>query len=182
MAAHDHVADAQLIDITWQWERRDPNGAPVDPITVPNPEAYTLLFSADGAFNAQVDCNSAAGQYATASPDAIYMELGPMTMAACPPESLSDAMMLMFGVPQTYRLEENGSVLVLAGADGGPLDYFRNAAVPAAGEAEIEAIPAETIQMNLQGLANSLAGWSSPAARWSKAPVPGHAAAHRVNV
>ena len=155
LAAMSHVADAQLIDITWQWERRDPNGAPVDPITVPNPEAYTLLFSADGAFSAQVDCNSAAGQYATASPDAIYMELGPMTMAACPPESLSDAMMLMFGVPQTYRLEENGSVLVLAGVDGGPLDYFRNAAVPAAGEAEIEAIPAETIQMNLQGLANS---------------------------
>jgi len=155
LAAMEHTADPQLIDITWEWERRDPNGGQTEAIVVPNPENYTLLFNADGTFSAQVDCNSAAGQYATSAPGMIYLELGPMTLAACPPDSLADQMMLLFGPAQSYQFEEDGNVLALSWVDGGPVDYFRNAAVPAPGEAEIKAIPADAIQLNLQGLADS---------------------------
>ncbi len=60
-----HVPDPLLIDKLWQWERRDPNGNQIDEIVVANPENYTLYFNEDGTFSAQVDCNSAAGAYAT---------------------------------------------------------------------------------------------------------------------
>lgn len=120
-----HTADPLLIDKLWQWERRDPNGNAVDEIVVPNPENYTLFFNADGTFNAQLDCNTASGRYATSTTGGIYMELGPMTRMACPPESLSDAMMQTFGPAQSYRFEEDGAVLVLSWAAGGPVDYYR---------------------------------------------------------
>ncbi|MCA9875971.1 MAG: META domain-containing protein, partial [Anaerolineales bacterium] len=170
LASREHTPDPQLIDITWEWERRDPNGNQMDAIVVPNPENYTLLFNADGTFNAQVDCNSAAGQYATTPPNTIYMELGPMTLAACPPDSLADQMMMMFGPAQSYRFEEDGNVLVLSWVAGGPVDYFRNAAVSAPGEAEIEAIPPDTIELNLQGLADSFSWVVQPGTPVTEGP------------
>lgn len=117
--------DPALIDKTWAWEVRDPNGNEIDAHSVPNPEHYTLTFHEDGTFTARLDCNSANGSYVTSPPDSIRMEAGPMTMAACPPGSLADQMAETFAQAQNYRLEENGSVLVLAWANGGPLDSYR---------------------------------------------------------
>ncbi len=162
VASREHTADPLLVDITWQWIQRDPNGNEIEAIAVPNPENYTLLFNADGTFNAQMDCNSAAGQYATTPPSSIFMELGPSTMAACEPDSLADDMALMFGPAQSYRFEEEGAVLVLSWAAGGPVDYYRDASIEAPGAAEIEAIPEDAIQMDLQGLATSYAWTVQP--------------------
>ena len=40
----EHTPDPMLVNITWEWMQRDPNGNQIDEITVPNPENYTLLF------------------------------------------------------------------------------------------------------------------------------------------
>ncbi|MFO7679362.1 MAG: META domain-containing protein [Chloroflexota bacterium] len=120
-----HTPDPDLVNKTWAWETRDPNGNSIDPITVINPENYTLVFNEDGTFNAKVDCNRANGRYATDQPGSIFMELGMMTMAACPEGSLADSMMQMFGPAQDYTFEEDGTVLVFSWAAGGPVDTYR---------------------------------------------------------
>lgn len=126
--SREHVPDPELIDVTWEWTRRDPNGNQIDEIVVPNPEKYTLYFNEDGLFNATIDCNSGAGLYATSGTGGIFMELGPVTRVACPPESLSESMIQMFGPAQSYRFEDEGQTLVMSWAAGGPVDYFRRAA------------------------------------------------------
>ena len=156
LASMVHEADPDLVDITWEWVRRDPNGSAGSEITIDNPENYTLLFNADGTLNATLDCNTGSGMYATQAPDSIFMELGPTTLAACAPESHADAMTSMFGgAVQNYRFEDGDQTLVLVWAAGGPLDYYRNADAPQPGEAEVEAIPEDAIQLNLNGLASS---------------------------
>lgn len=127
VASLPHTADPALIDTVWLWERRDPNGNQIDEIIVPNPENYSLVFAADGAFFVGLDCNRGSGQYATSETGSIFMELGPTTRAMCPAGSLEEAMKQMFGPAQSYRIEEDGQVLVLSWAAGGPVDYFRSA-------------------------------------------------------
>ncbi|MGB3716673.1 MAG: META domain-containing protein [Candidatus Promineifilaceae bacterium] len=155
------VADPALIDITWEWVQRTSNSGQELLITVPNLENYTLLFDAEGAFTTQLDCNNAAGSYTSSNPGSIFMELGPMTQAACSPDSLAGEMVNMFGPVQNYVFEENGQVLIFKWVAGGPWDFFRKAGSapvePDAGESESEIDdlePAE-ITLDLQGLAQS---------------------------
>jgi heat shock protein HslJ len=156
VATMDHEVDPRLVNINWEWVRRDPNGNSSPEIVIENPQNYTLFFNEDGTFNATLDCNTGAGVYATTPPDNIFMELGPTTLAACPPESQADEMVNIFsGAVQNYRLEDSDQTLVLVWAAGGPLDYYRNAEAPVPGEAEVEAIPEDAIQLDLNGLATS---------------------------
>ncbi|NJN54121.1 MAG: hypothetical protein HC804_04810 [Anaerolineae bacterium] len=53
----EHTPDPALIDKTWAWERRDPNGNDIPAITISNPENHTLFFNEDGTFNVKADCN-----------------------------------------------------------------------------------------------------------------------------
>jgi heat shock protein HslJ len=163
----DHVPDPNLVNVTWEWERRDPNGNSSPEIIIPNPEAYTLFFNEDGTFNATLDCNRGSGLYKTSTSGSIFMELGPMTMAACESASFSNDMVNMFGPAQSYRVEEDGDVLVMVWVAGGPLDYFRNADAIIEGEEEIKGIPADAIQLDLQGLADSYSWEVFPAS-----PIP----------
>lgn len=123
----EHIVDPNLVNKTWAWEKRDPNRNQVPEIVVSAPENYTLFFNEDGTFSAQMDCNTAGGRYATSSPGSIFMELGASTMAECGSGSLAGDMANMFGPAQSYRYEEDASVLVFAWAAGGPLDTFRDA-------------------------------------------------------
>jgi len=120
------VVDPELVGKTWAWERRDPNGNASDPISVSNPENYTLVFSEDGTFAAKMDCNNANGEYTSRGVGSIMMTLGPSTMASCGEESLDTMMSQMFGPAQSYTIEGNGTVLKFAWAAGGPIDYYRN--------------------------------------------------------
>jgi heat shock protein HslJ len=154
----EHTPDPALIDITWQWVRRDDSSGNTT-LTVPDPQNYTVLFNADGTFNAQLDCNNGNGRYATPSAGAIFMELGAMTMAACREDSLAVAMANMFGPAQSYRFEDDGQTLVFSWAAAGGADYYRNAAAGAdsADEAALKAIPADAIILDTTGLAESFA-------------------------
>lgn len=158
----EHVPDPNLIDITWQWEKRDnPDGSNL--ITVPNPENYTLFFNADGTFTAMLDCNSGSGRYATTGTGSIFMELGPMTLVACGPESLDGGMANMFGPAQSYQISADGNVLTFSWAAGGPVDTYRNAAAGEEAESAVQAIPPDAIQINLNGLAETFSWQIMPA-------------------
>ena len=131
----EHTPDPMLVDITWEWVKRDPNGNQIDEITVANPENYTLLFNEDGTFAARLDCNNAAGQYATTNVEndqrSIFMALGPMQMAFCGEDSLDQQMGQIFGPAQDYGFEDDGNTLVFAWVAAGPIDTYRKAAATA---------------------------------------------------
>ena len=78
--------DHPLPGITWMWTGFTD---PVQQFNVENPENYTLTFQGDGTVAIKADCNDAMGSY-TLDGSSIKIEVGPMTMAACPPGSLSD--------------------------------------------------------------------------------------------
>lgn len=137
--AMDHVPDPELINKAWVWERRDPNGNPIDEIVVPNPADYALFFNETGEFFAKLDCNNMQGRYATARPEDIFMEGGVTTMVFCGEDSLDTEMSKMFGPAQAYRFEEDGQVLVFGWVAGGPIDYFRQVAFVELSEPAAEA-------------------------------------------
>ncbi|MBE2223206.1 MAG: META domain-containing protein [Anaerolineae bacterium] len=123
----NHMPDPSLTNKTWEWFRRDPNGNPIAEIVVPNPENYTLVFNDDGSLQAQLDCNTGNGRYATENNSRIFMELGASTLSFCNENSLDAQMTMMFGSVQTYHIEIINDELALAWTEGGPIDYFRNA-------------------------------------------------------
>ncbi len=125
-----HSVDPNLVNKTWVWESRDPNGSSSEAIEIPYPQDYTLFFNEDGTFAAKMDCNTGLGEYATAGLEfdqhSIFMQLGPMTMVACEESSFAPQMGQMFGPAQSYEYEEDGKVVKFIWAAGGPTDYYRS--------------------------------------------------------
>ena len=117
--------DPNLIDVTWEWFQRTTTEATEVLFEVPSPENYTLFFNADQTFSAQLDCYSGSGAYVTDGVGNIFMQLGPMTAAACEPASLAPEMGQMFGPAQSYVYEDDGDTVVFKFAAGGPWDYYR---------------------------------------------------------
>lgn len=78
---------SDLVGYVWMWMEFLENN---DTLTQPDiPGNYTLEFLPDGGLNVQADCNNATGTY-TVSGNQLDMEILATTLAACPPESLSD--------------------------------------------------------------------------------------------
>ena len=82
---------------------------------VPNPENYTIRFSADGNAHAQVDCNVCNGSYQTEG-NSINFGLMACTLAACPPGSLDSQYQAALGSTSTFV--RSGSELSLGYAGG----------------------------------------------------------------
>jgi hypothetical protein len=75
-----------LTQNVWQWQATrmndDTSRAPADPA------AYTVRFGANGTISVKADCNAALGTYRVDG-NGIEIVVGPMTLAECPPGSLS---------------------------------------------------------------------------------------------
>jgi heat shock protein HslJ len=69
-----------------------------------DPAQYTVEFLADGTLSIKADCNNASGTY-TSEGSSLSIVLGPMTLAACPPESLSDEFLQNLGIAASYLFE-----------------------------------------------------------------------------
>jgi len=105
-AASDGSASAQpeLLNTVWQWQEYQ-DQADVNNITVGEPEKYTLQLLADGTYQLQADCNKGQGSY-TLEGSSLTLQPGPMTMAACGPESQdADFLTKLFDVV-TYVIED----------------------------------------------------------------------------
>jgi len=74
-----------ITDIVWQWisVTNRPTG---ETTTVPNPQAYTIIFRADGTVSGQADCNTFTGTYSTDG--GFFIASTPDVMAACGGDSL----------------------------------------------------------------------------------------------
>jgi D-alanyl-D-alanine carboxypeptidase len=102
----------------WQWVSFT---SPMEQYTVENPQSYLLTFNADGTVNIVADCNNAIGSYTTDG-SSISIEMGPMTKAACPPESRSDDFVKYLGSAAIYFFQD-GHLFIDLIADSGTTEF-----------------------------------------------------------
>ena len=76
----------ELIGPLWQWDQWVET-KPASLSVVPDPEKYTLSFSANNSVSIQADCNQVCGTYILRN-GKLQIELGPSTMAYCGDQSL----------------------------------------------------------------------------------------------
>ena len=104
--------------ITWHWVSFT---SPVEQYEIENPESYTMTFNEDGTLNIVADCNNAIGSY-TDEDGALSIEIGPMTLAACPEGSRSDQFIQYLGYAAIYFFQD-GHLFIDMFADGGTLEF-----------------------------------------------------------
>jgi heat shock protein HslJ len=103
---------------TWQWASFT---SPVEQMTVDDPTRYTVSFMEDGTVAVKADCNQVSGAYA-ADGSRIAIELGPMTMAACPPDSLGDEFLKYLAVAAIYFFQDDSLYMDLR-MDSGTMQF-----------------------------------------------------------
>jgi heat shock protein HslJ len=110
----------KLVNAPWQWVKSTDNSG--KETKVDQPDKYTLqFFLADGKVAVKADCNNAAGSF-MADGHNLSINLGPMTLAACPPGSLSDQFIKELGEVQTY-LFDGGNLIVGWKMDSGSMRF-----------------------------------------------------------
>ena len=86
---------------TWQWSSWT-TLTPQTQADVPDPSSYTIEFKSDRTFQAKADCNTISGTYITSASQALKITLGPSTLVACGPDSLSDVFVEKLGLATAY--------------------------------------------------------------------------------
>jgi heat shock protein HslJ len=108
---------------TWQWQAtQQANGTST---VVADPTRYTINFQADGSLQIRADCNQVGGSY-TVSGSNLTLQLGPSTLAACPPDSQVDQFLAGLGQVTNYNVIGNNLELGLQG--GARMQYNAMAA------------------------------------------------------
>ncbi len=111
---------SDLVGYVWAWVEFLENN---DTVTHPNmPANYTLEFMPDGQVAVQADCNRANGTY-TVRASQIDIELGAMTLAACPEDSLSDEYLRLLSDAVIYFREGDFLFLDIM-MDAGTMKFF----------------------------------------------------------
>ncbi len=103
----------------WQWTAMTEK-VPASQSVVPDPQNYTVEFKGDGTYALKADCNQGSGAYTT-SGNALTLEQGPMTLAACPPESQDAIYLQRIFLTDSYSIA-NGE-LTLNQSDGGTMTF-----------------------------------------------------------
>jgi len=107
-----------LLTNSWQWTSFT---NPAEQFDIDTPQNYVLTFYEDGTVTIVADCNTVLGTYGTDA-GAMTIELGPATLAACPPESRSDQFTQYLSSAARYFLED-GNLYIDLMADGGTMTF-----------------------------------------------------------
>lgn len=162
---------AGLQNQEWLWLEGPIEPGSAESVQVADPASYRVTYGVDGTITFTADCNSgrlgyelrragmAGGMLATA---------GPVTLAQCAPDSLSQSFANSLTAAQDYRVRAGGDDLELILPAGGGTLYLQNAALPlpetpAPGETPVsedqvglgEELSPDSIQMDLRSLAQT---------------------------
>ena len=74
---------------------------------------YTIAFEPNLTFTAKADCNQLSGSYTTSGSNGLTIVPGPMTLAACPPESLSSQYVEALGKAANYEVASGQLTITL---------------------------------------------------------------------
>ena len=87
---------------------------------IEHPDRYTIEFKADGTYGIRADCNSGGGNY-TFENGKLTVREGPLTLAACGPESYSAG--FLEGLSSIASYERSGDAMVLTTGDGSKMHF-----------------------------------------------------------
>lgn len=116
------VVSPDIIGLVWTWTAFQDQSEQND-IAVPDPDNYTLELKPDGQFSFKADCNIGSGTY-TLTGSQINLELGPITLAECGPQSLSDQYLKLLGDAVTY-VQEGEQLFLNLIADAGNMVFAK---------------------------------------------------------
>jgi heat shock protein HslJ len=114
------AATPELVGPTWQWEQLIDAAGSRD-TAVDEPEKYTVMFNADGTAAMKADCNQAAGTYVLDGAN-LSVAVGPVTLAMCAADSLSESFLVNLTSVATYGFEDGKLILEMM-ADGGTMVF-----------------------------------------------------------
>jgi heat shock protein HslJ len=166
------VTQAAISDIVWQWTSVTDQTTKTTQ-TVPAPENYTIIFSADGTLTGKADCNNFAGTYA--QENGLTIKLGPSTMAYCGEASLDTAYLQLLSAVAAGGPDGAGN-LALETAGGAQRLLFRNGGAPEATTSPITQpgmIQPQQVSINTQGLPYSWQANLVPATPYDASQPPG---------
>ena len=129
------AVDAALTAGPWYWVSFT---SPVEQAQISDPASYVLTFNEDGTLAIKADCNNANAGY-TVQDGALTIEVGPMTLAACPPGSRSDEFVKFLGAAARYFFEDK-SLLIDLMADGGTLKFSSSSGTATAGNDQLASL------------------------------------------
>jgi heat shock protein HslJ len=109
-----------LTGTSWQWVRLTD---PTQQVQIDNPAVYNVTFSS-GTVNITADCNQAGASYSTNSNGLLNIEVGPSTLAACPPGSRSEQFLQNLGAVSNYFFQGDSLFMDMM-ADGGTMEFAR---------------------------------------------------------
>lgn len=109
-------AGTGFTNVTWKWTGSTTT-LPASQSVVPDPDNYTIEFKQNQTFEAKADCNQVSGSWSTNTGNAMDINLGPSTMAACGPDSLAPQYVAGLDKVTNYVLDSNGLTLTL-GTEG----------------------------------------------------------------
>lgn len=118
-ASAEPYADSPIVGKVWQWLRLEMSDGTTT--TVPTPPSYTIQFFADGTLQGQADCNTFSGTFTTQDAS-LAIQMGPMTLVACPEGSLSDQYVQRLGEVATYVIQ-NGALFMNLTLDSGNMVF-----------------------------------------------------------
>jgi heat shock protein HslJ len=99
---------------TWQWQSTQAGGGAS--VVAADPTRYTINFEPDGSAQIRADCNQVGGTYSVSGSN-LTIDLGPSTLASCPPDSQADQFLAGLGQVTSYSVD--GDDLVLGSQAGG---------------------------------------------------------------
>jgi heat shock protein HslJ len=106
----------QIQNVNWQWVEWIETDSAFQS-AVPNPENYLLVFRPDGQLHLRADCNVGLGAYAVLG-NQIALELGALTLSACPQGSLSNQYLALLSNVGSFGLDGDRLVLYLQDPSG----------------------------------------------------------------
>jgi heat shock protein HslJ len=112
-------SSSKLTGVLWHWTGGQ-DAQPPALHAVPDPENYLLEFATDDSFSAKADCNQMHGSYKQ-SGSSLTLTPGPMTLAACGPNSLSDMYVHQLGTVTGWEITDGQLSLKLK--DGGTMFF-----------------------------------------------------------
>jgi uncharacterized lipoprotein YbaY/heat shock protein HslJ len=127
-----------LVDKTWQWTQGPAQPGSSELIEVPDPSLYEVTYGSDGNITYTADCNSGSMPYEISNAGmtgSMLAQPGPMTLAECGPDSLSDSFIASLQAAQSYRVWAGGNEMELVLPAGGGFLLFRDADAPEKSEA-----------------------------------------------
>ncbi|HXZ05963.1 MAG TPA: META domain-containing protein [Ktedonobacteraceae bacterium] len=104
-----------LTGVTWQLTEVKFDGQSTSNV-ISEPTNYTITFQTDGTANVKADCNMASLTYTTSGKQ-LTIKAGPMTLAYCGSESLSNEFVQALQLATSYTLQ-NSTLTINSGANG----------------------------------------------------------------